>query len=617
MPAETHSPTRSSAQLNRLTRELRMDGGNLPSEPPTAGFAPSGHDLNSLDTHGKVLNAQKIYIGGLPDNVRPEDLRDCFSQMGAVRLIELKAGYGFVRLLSLSSVFVYTLRIHSPSENLSSCLFGIQKLPLVTLPASRRSRSSVLMLLLSQEYDNPQSATDAVTRYHEGHFMGSQIRVEISHGGSRPRHIAVTHNPEACYCCGIQGHWARDCPDADLHPQRRRIRPRSRSPLPIRDDGYTRPVYDHYDPSSRDAPRNNYEKDNLTAISNGRAERARMPPPLPVRNGYLPPAVDERERRDDRRDERREVRPYERRDDRRDERRDVRRDERQIDVRRDDRRDERHIDVRRDDRRDERQIDARRDDRRDERRIDDRRDDRRDERKSDVRRDDRRDERPIDVRRDDRRDERQVEVRREERRIDDRREERRIRGDVLARDEPRSLSVSHAREPHGIPPSREPYDHAPRQDYRAVREMPKSSYQYPSPPPRDAYESRPTNYSPRYAEPAPMRSSYESRSVGLHGEPARYDRPTPTEPRDRIVDRPPARVSQPSCSRTNDLYPPHSRERSPRKLYRRSLSPRRRAPQPTLAYRFQSPPPIRFNDRARVSPGPPAHDRSTYVHSRR
>ncbi|KAH0838659.1 hypothetical protein J3R83DRAFT_6984 [Lanmaoa asiatica] len=71
----------------------------------------------------------KVYIGGLPDHTRPEDLQNCFGKIGNIATIELKwgLGYGFV------------------------------------------------------EFDTREAAEESVARYHEGYFMGNKIRVEPSH----------------------------------------------------------------------------------------------------------------------------------------------------------------------------------------------------------------------------------------------------------------------------------------------------------------------------------------------------------------------------------------------------------------------------------------------------
>ncbi|KAH9809970.1 hypothetical protein DFH28DRAFT_514641 [Melampsora americana] len=245
MPSQAHSPNPYSNQIinTRSDRELR-----------------------SSHSHSKIINPQKIYIGGLPEITRSEDLQDCFSQLGKILTIELKTGYGFV------------------------------------------------------EFDNPQSAADAVTKYHEGHFLGAQIKVELSHGGSRPRHIAVAANPEACYSCGHAGHRARDCQEADPTLQRRPIRTRSRSPLPIRDDLNIRHTRDHYDPPPREDPRQYPERLRPSDPLLNHRERDRLPPVIEPRRD------DRREiRRDDRLDERRDDRRLERRLDRRDDRLDERR----------------------------------------------------------------------------------------------------------------------------------------------------------------------------------------------------------------------------------------------------------------------------------------------------
>ncbi|KAI6153217.1 hypothetical protein BKA82DRAFT_23949 [Pisolithus tinctorius] len=95
----------------------------------------------------------KVYIGGLPENTRPEDLRNGFGKLGKIVNIELKTGYGFV------------------------------------------------------EFDNRQSAEESVAKYHEGYFMGNKVRVEIAHG--KGRGTKRTEDPGACFKCGENGHWAK------------------------------------------------------------------------------------------------------------------------------------------------------------------------------------------------------------------------------------------------------------------------------------------------------------------------------------------------------------------------------------------------------------------------
>ncbi|GAA5884846.1 hypothetical protein JCM6882_007119 [Rhodosporidiobolus microsporus] len=77
----------------------------------------------SLLTGGYL--AHKIYVGNLPDSATLADLEDCFGQIGPCTCV-LKRGFGFV------------------------------------------------------EYHEPGHAAEAVNKYNEGHFLGSQIKVELS-----------------------------------------------------------------------------------------------------------------------------------------------------------------------------------------------------------------------------------------------------------------------------------------------------------------------------------------------------------------------------------------------------------------------------------------------------
>ncbi|KAI5822460.1 hypothetical protein K523DRAFT_408524 [Schizophyllum commune Tattone D] len=200
-----------------------------------------GDSVKAENTRLGKPNPNKVYIGGLPESTRTEDLKNCFGKLGAIVNIELKIGYGFV------------------------------------------------------EFDNPEAAIESVNKYHEGYFMGNKIRVEISKGGSKSRHAM---DPGSCFRCGVPGHWARECPTYPGPPPGRRVDPvdrvrdrdprdRDYPPPPPRE--YRRPVTPPYPPPReyRDyppmPPRRDYD------------DYARRPPPVDYRDPrYPPPPVDYR-----------------------------------------------------------------------------------------------------------------------------------------------------------------------------------------------------------------------------------------------------------------------------------------------------------------------------------
>ncbi|KAH9853022.1 hypothetical protein C2E23DRAFT_885018 [Lenzites betulinus] len=187
-----------------------------------------------------VTQPNKVYIGGLPEHTRKEDLESCFGKIGNIVNIELKVGYGFV------------------------------------------------------EFDNREAAEESVAKYHEGYFMGNKIRVEISHGGGRT--AKYSGDPGACFKCGQMGHWARECPN-HLATGRR---PGSEAPLidriqPPRE--YLPPPREYYrdypgylpprDPRYYDYPPPPIGRD-------GRFGR----PPSPTPRDYPPPPIAVRSARD-------------------------------------------------------------------------------------------------------------------------------------------------------------------------------------------------------------------------------------------------------------------------------------------------------------------------------
>ncbi|KAK7694254.1 hypothetical protein QCA50_001434 [Cerrena zonata] len=148
----------------------------------------------------KQIKPNKVYIGGLPEYTRKEDLQNCFGKIGDIVNIELKVGYGFV------------------------------------------------------EFDSREAAEESVAKYHEGFFMGNKIRVELSRGGGRTAKYGG--DPGACFKCGQVGHWARECPSTNGSargsdaPLIDRIQPSGRDypPPPPRDYPPYRDDYPRYPP---------------------------------------------------------------------------------------------------------------------------------------------------------------------------------------------------------------------------------------------------------------------------------------------------------------------------------------------------------------------------------
>ncbi|KAG6332808.1 hypothetical protein ID866_6280 [Astraeus odoratus] len=111
--------------VTKLDHDISMD--DLPAAGTTddkALMTSNGEDAsgNTKDdtARDRPPKPNKVYIGGLPEHTRQDDLRNCFGKLGKIVNIELKTGYGFV------------------------------------------------------EFDNRESAEESVAKYHEGYFMGNK-----------------------------------------------------------------------------------------------------------------------------------------------------------------------------------------------------------------------------------------------------------------------------------------------------------------------------------------------------------------------------------------------------------------------------------------------------------
>ncbi|XP_074594740.1 RNA-binding protein lark-like [Brevipalpus obovatus] len=98
----------------------------------------------------------KIYVGGLPDACRAEDLRASFEKYGKVEECDVIKNFGFV---------------HMSDDNEAKC---------------------------------------AIEALNGSEFMGVKITVEASRSKVRPK--PGMGGKGQCYRCGKSGHWSKECP---------------------------------------------------------------------------------------------------------------------------------------------------------------------------------------------------------------------------------------------------------------------------------------------------------------------------------------------------------------------------------------------------------------------
>ncbi|KAG6866020.1 hypothetical protein C0991_009428 [Blastosporella zonata] len=244
----------------------RAQGHENPDYPRgSSASAVSATEGKEPSFREKQVKPNKVYIGGLPEHTQQEDLQSCFGKIGNIVNIELKVGYGFV------------------------------------------------------EFDTREAAEESVAKYHEGYFMGSKIRVELSRGGGRTAKYAG--DPGACFKCGQMGHWARSVVAySNLDETSRLLRFPQRVPqphwrpdyplvpnrnMPPREDMTGRPStrdvrYDYPPPRDLRRPLSPREYRDYPAPPPGVRSREfddyRRGPPMPDRERYPPPPADYRGR---------------------------------------------------------------------------------------------------------------------------------------------------------------------------------------------------------------------------------------------------------------------------------------------------------------------------------
>lgn len=132
--------------------------------------------------------AHKIYVGNLPERQGSFSFRSCFPlpfpnrvltpSHASLRALRLLSPLAVLRLPTWKTALARSARASASSSAALALWYGTSDPERAIQPV----RAGILTRTRarSQEYADPAHAAEAVAKYNEGHFLGSQIKVELS-----------------------------------------------------------------------------------------------------------------------------------------------------------------------------------------------------------------------------------------------------------------------------------------------------------------------------------------------------------------------------------------------------------------------------------------------------